>query len=846
MHKDSRAVFMLGGKMSLVDKMKMPNKKHVRQFVNIKSIKDDGILETYTQGSQIFFKLPPSNLNVQSTSNVYKKIKDLANVLKEGYDIEFICMNASQQFNSNKEFLMKINETETRPVIYDMNNQDIQFFDKIQENTAASRDFLIKLSFPKLMTKESRADKIQSVQQLFFDNNILVDQCSKKTVKRIMKMYYQQDIEEEFDDVDGERWIDDTSILYITEEGKKEEKEHNQKSLKKKSRKGKEMSPEKQEQLITQSFIDGAMPSPIQFMFDYYRFDNTYRAVWVIRSYQAETDKVALLSRLGERSDVTLKIYTSPLPVYKQNQIVEKAIKASITTANENTSKFLQKRKAKNKIVSTDEVMTQMDKDHEKLSYCTIFIEMIASSMGELKKIKQDVKSKTMGAKMEVNHLGGKQKEGYISVNPFGRNVFEEQYRRVLPATSIANLYPFSYSGKTDVKGAYLGKDKNGTHIIYDLDKRTSDVTNSNMLIIGNSGEGKTYLTKMIILSKLQRKKSVLLLDVEYEYRFFTEKAGGTYMNMMSGDYLINLLEPRYWNISDDTPDGTDTPKAFENKTAVSQHISYLRDFFRSYKPDIFKGILLDILEMFISKLYKNFGITDKTDLRKLKPADFPILEDLYYLVDKDFQNFESQNNPLYEKQFLATLLLGLRSICIESDSIYFNGYTNIESYDFISFGVRDLMTASENLKNAMLFNILNYISHRALIDGDCCCVIDELHVYLSNMIAVNYILNMEKRVRKKESDLILATQNINDFLRDDIAEYTKPLFAIPSYRFLFHSGRVDERAFKNLLMLEDSEFNVIRGPELGKCLFSAGNERYVLKVSAPEHKEPYLKKVIG
>lgn len=62
---------------------------------------------------------------------------------------------------------------------------------------------------------------------------------------------------------------------------------------------------------------------------------------------------------------------------------------------------------------------------------------------------------------------------------------------------SIANLYPFNYSGKTDTNGFYLGRDKYGSNVIVDFDKRDDDKTNPCILILGNSGQGKSYLLKL-------------------------------------------------------------------------------------------------------------------------------------------------------------------------------------------------------------------------------------------------------------------------------------------------------------------------------------------------------------
>ena len=106
------------------------------------------------------------------------------------------------------------------------------------------------------------------------------------------------------------------------------------------------------------------------------------------------------------------------------------------------------------------------------------------------------------------------------------------------------------------------------------------------------------------------------------------------------------------------------------------------------------------------------------------------------------------------------------------------------------------------------------------------------------NLTAVEYIRNFMKRVRKKDSAVILASQNLEDFNIDGIREYTKPLFSIPTHVFLFNAGNIDSRFYIDTLQLEQSEYNLIRYPQRGVCLYKCGNERYNLMVHAPEYKE--------
>jgi len=301
----------------------------------------------------------------------------------------------------------------------------------------------------------------------------------------------------------------------------------------------------------------------------------------------------------------------------------------------------------------------------------------------------------------------------------------------------------------------------------------------------------------------------------------------------MSGQYLINPLEPKLWDT--EGQDDPEAPAAFRQATHLSQHISFLKDFFRAYKD--FSDRHIDTIELMLERLYKKWGLNNHTDFQSMRPGDFPILSDLYDVIEDAYQHYDREENPLYPRELLQEVLLGLHSMCKGAESKFFNGHTNITSSRFLVFGVKGLLQASRNVKDAMLFNVLSYLSDKLLTEGNTVATLDELYIWLSNVTTIEYIRNTLKRVRKKESALILASQNLEDFDVEGIRELTRPLFAIPTHQFLFNAGSVDKRFYMDNLQLEESEFELIRYPQRGVCLYKCGNERYLLEVHAPEYK---------
>lgn len=342
-------------------------------------------------------------------------------------------------------------------------------------------------------------------------------------------------------------------------------------------------------------------------------------------------------------------------------------------------------------------LMANLRKNKEPLLHCSVFIELKAKSKQKLKELQTDIAMELTRSKIEVDRLTLRQKEGFLSVNPIGSNQFGLLYERVLPASSVANLFPFNFSGKTDPNGLYIGRDKYGTNILVDFDRRTEDKTTSNILILGNSGQGKSYLLKLILTNIRESGKKILCLDPEAEYEDLTNALGGCYIDFMSGKYKINPLEPKDWGDANEEVDSK-TPEPFKRVNRLSQHIAFLKDFFRTYKD--FTDAQLDTIEILIMKLYARFGITDTTDYSTKKPSDFPVMSDFYDLCEEEYMTYDHKRKYLYTEEILQEVCLGIHSMCVGSESKYFNGHTNITDDSFLCFGVKGLLDTNKRLKD--------------------------------------------------------------------------------------------------------------------------------------------------
>lgn len=782
--------------------------KSTRQLMGVDSITSHGVKTPY--GELAYFILTPDNLSILSPEGVRGRVKAMTDLLKASPEARLIALDSRESYRQNQNWYRDRLDHESVPAVADMLQKDIAHLDTIQAGAASSREFLLAYQLDK--TRDDVSTLEQRIRDCGFTGRVAV----RNDIKRILAVYYRSSgYTEEYQDYDGQPWLSAPAKPKVKKKSQK----------KKKSRKkGWEIvrrAPRK-------DFLDLIAPGVVQFSTDHYIMGDTYRCVMAVNGYPTSTEELALLRHLGDQSGVTLSIYTRRLPPAEENAVFQNAASKNRLDLG-NTENLKQSVTADSNLRD----MARVIESREPLIHCAVFIELIASNMEELKQLKDKVLAGLGRDKISVDQLLLRQREGFLSVQPAGRNAFNSQYERVLPVPSVANLYPNNYSGKSDPNGFYIGRDKYGSNIIVDLDRRAEDKTNSNVLILGNSGQGKSYLLKLLTCNILESGKNIICLDPEHEMRDLAEEMGGCFIDLMGGEYRINPLEPKVWDTGDEYDDRD--PVAFRQRSRLSQHISFLKDFFRCYKE--FSDRHIDVIEILLERLYSLYDMNDQTDFASMSHDDFPTLSDLYDVAEDAYDRYDAEEKPLYTRALLQEVVLGLRSICKGTDSKFFDGHTNITSSRFLVFGVKGLMDTKGGVRNALLFNTLSYISDRLLTEGHTAAVLDELYLFLSIPIAIEYIRGFMKRVRKKDSSVLLASQNLEDFTQPGLAELTRPLFSIPTHQFIFNGGAVDRQFYMDNLQLTASEFELIRFPQQGVCLYKCGNERYQLVVKAPKYK---------
>lgn len=476
-------------------------------------------------------------------------------------------------------------------------------------------------------------------------------------------------------------------------------------------------------------------------------------------------------------------------------------------------------------VKEASEIISRMINNNEVVSYLTIYICISAQNEQDLISKCKEVERVVQKLKLKIRPITNfLLKSGFKAVAPFFtiQKDLTEYFKRNILTSSFTGGFLFNTNTFIDKEGYCFGINQNGGIIIFNIWKKDYDRTNSNMVIVGSSGSGKSLATKHIIYNELPRTK-LLIIDPEAEYTYLAKNLKGKIIECggSNSGYTLNPLQVRI-NKDDE-----------ENLNTLAIHFQFLHTFFEILFPSL-TDIEFSILDRVLEELYLKFNITTNTDISRLENTEFPLLEDLYYLL-------ENKNKVEYKPEYEKLLSL-IRPISISQASSLWNGYTDITVDTGLTvFNTKNMQEFQIQYKRAQYYNIMSFaweIISKNKDEFDC-LIADECHVLVDPNIpqTLEYVRNISKRARKYNSSIIVITQSIEDFLNEKIKLYGQSLLANSTYKLFFKMDGQDLRDVVKVFSLSKKEEELIYNAKRGECLLSAGNRKIFVNIKVP-HKE--------
>ena len=191
--------------MNKKQKQELRQRQTARQLMGISQLTGYGVRTA--EGELAFFLIKPDNLSVLSEEGVRGRVTALTHLLCAMPELRILALDSRESFQRNQEWYRQRLETEELPAIRELLRQDAAHLDEIQAATASAREFALVY---RLDQQESGEDisRLRQMEQALRDLGFHARLASEQDVKRLLAVYYQQDVTTEwFENCDGERWV---------------------------------------------------------------------------------------------------------------------------------------------------------------------------------------------------------------------------------------------------------------------------------------------------------------------------------------------------------------------------------------------------------------------------------------------------------------------------------------------------------------------------------------------------------------------------------------------------------------------------------------------------------------
>ncbi|MEK7470833.1 MAG: DUF87 domain-containing protein [Patescibacteria group bacterium] len=455
------------------------------------------------------------------------------------------------------------------------------------------------------------------------------------------------------------------------------------------------------------------------------------------------------------------------------------------------------------KLEDARSMQEQLVKGIERFYEFSFYITIPANSLDELNHITRQIES-VLGSLMIVSkHAMLDMEEGFLSTAPFG--VDKLSITRNMDTTSVATTFPLTSSELSSDRGVLYGiNSQNESFIIFDR----FSLENSNMVIFATSGAGKSYFVKLEALRSLMTGTDVIILDPENEYKALSDAVGGQYVafsfNSPAKINPFDLAQIRE-----------------EGENQLGQKILSLHSLLK-----VIMGAITPSQEALLDRAlimtYRAKGITMDPDTQSKEP---PLMEDLYKtLIGMEIPDALDLAARL--EKFVRGSFTGI-----------FDKQTNISiNNSFTVFSVKDLQDA---LRPIAMFIILDYIWTRVKKDiKKRILVAEEAWQMMKYPDTAQFLWSVVKRARKYYLGLTTITQDVEDFLSQDIG---KAIVTNSALQLLLKQSPAAIDKIGEIFYLSQGEKNLLLAANVGEGIFFAGPHHAPIRVVASEEENKFI-----
>lgn len=548
--------------------------------------------------------------------------------------------------------------------------------------------------------------------------------------------------------------------------------------------------------------LDILSPSTVETDFNYVKIGETYYRTLFVSGYPRFVSAGWLESIVNFNSSLDISFYIYPV----EGKSVLDDLRRKITEMEAEIATDLERGKIINpgtqaKLEDARSLQEQLVKGSERFFEFGFYITIPSRSIEELDDVTKQVES-TLGSLLIVSKKATLDMEkGFLTTTPLGFDRLA--VTRNMDTTSLTTTFPLTSAELSSDTGVLYGlNSQNESFIIFDR----FSLENSNMTVFATSGAGKSYFVKLESVRSLMLGTEVIIIDPEEEYQDLCNAVGGEYISFSFGSKSkINPFDL--------------TQVYTEGENQLGLKILTLHSFFKVIMGDL-DPIKEALLDRAIVLTYQRKGITQDPQTQKKEP---PLMEDLYKtlvgLETRDALDLASRIERFVKGSFVGI----------------FDQQTNINLENpFTVFSVKNMQDV---LRPIAMFMILDYIWTRIQRSmKKRLLIVEEAWQMMKHEDSAQFLWGVVKRARKYYLGLTTISQDVEDFLSQDIG---KAIVTNSALRVLLKQSPAAIDKVGDTFYLSQGERQLLLGANVGEGIFFAGPHHAPIRVvaSPEEHK---------